>query len=102
VDSWIIASDSTYVVMGATGWAWNRWATGWKKNKKAPSLGEMELSEELALGKGLVPNADLWDRLLRGIMNVPGKVLFWWIDRKWNMAHSLAGRGAVRFFFDFF
>lgn len=104
VDTWIIASDSQYVVTGATDWAWKRRAVGWKKSKNAPEVGEMELSEEeLALGKGLVPNADLWDRLLRGIMNVRGQVLFWLIERERNQADSLASAGAVRIkFFSFF
>ncbi|PUU83201.1 ribonuclease H-like domain-containing protein [Tuber borchii] len=103
VDTWIIASDSQYVVMGATDWAWKRRAVGWKKSKNAPEVGEMELSEEeLALGKGLIPNADLWDRLLRGIMNVRGQVLFWLIEREWNQADSLASAGAVRIFFSSF
>lgn len=97
VDTWIIASDSQYVVTGATDWAWKRRARGWKKSKNAPEVGEIELSEEeLALGKGLIPNADLWDRLLRGIMNVRGQVLFWLIEREWNQADSLASAGAVR------
>lgn len=103
VDTWIIASDSQYVVTGATDWAWRRRAVGWKKSKNAPEVGEMELNEEeLALGKGLIPNADLWDRLLRGIMNVRGQVLFWLIERERNQADSLASAGAVRiktFFF---
>ncbi|PWW76605.1 hypothetical protein C7212DRAFT_363531 [Tuber magnatum] len=96
VDSWIIASDSTYIVMGATNWAWKRRANGWKgKGKNNSNMGEMEmeLSEDL-LGRGLVPNADLWDRLLRGIMNIRGQILFWQIRRVWNRAHGLARRGA--------
>ncbi|CUS10485.1 unnamed protein product [Tuber aestivum] len=94
-DNWIIASDSTYIVMGATYWAWKRRAIGWKKKKNTPSVGQMGSSENL-LGEGLVPNADLWDRLLRGIMNIRGQILFWLIRREWNRAHVLASRGAMK------
>lgn len=98
VDTWVIASDSTYIVMGATDLAWKRRAAGWKKGKKKPPnvVEKMESSDELALSEGLVLNADLWDRLLKGIMNVRGQVLFWQIESKWNLAHDLAYRGAVR------
>ncbi|CAZ86446.1 unnamed protein product [Tuber melanosporum] len=135
VDSWIIASDSSYVVIGATNWAWKWRAVGWKKNaskagrkkknaskagrrrkdaskvgwKKNASkagrkkentskVGGIGLSEGSMLGEGFVPNADLWNRLLRGIMDVQGGVLFWLIPRKWNRADGLAKRGAVRIF----
>ncbi|KAG0125432.1 hypothetical protein HOY82DRAFT_149776 [Tuber indicum] len=124
VGSWIIASDSSYVVIGATNWAWKWRAVGWNKNaskagrkkknaskagwkknaskavrkKNASKVGGIGLSEGSMLGEGLVPNADLWNRLLRGIMDVQGRVLFWLIPRKWNRADGLAKRGAVRIF----
>ncbi|KAG0633307.1 ribonuclease H-like domain-containing protein [Tuber brumale] len=94
VNSWIIASDSNYVVTGATDWAWKRRAVGWKRKKNASKVEGIELSEDWMLGKGLVPNADLWDRLLRGILDVQGQILLWLIPREWNRADGLAKRGA--------
>ncbi|TKW51190.1 Ribonuclease H [Colletotrichum tanaceti] len=77
----VIATDSTYVVNGATGWApaWIR--KGWQLSTGAP-----------------VKNRDLWEALLLDVEKLYDRgvhVRFWWIPRKFNHVADRAAKGAA-------
>ncbi|KAL2878560.1 hypothetical protein SGCOL_006030 [Colletotrichum sp. CLE4] len=78
----VIATDSTYVVNGATDWAraWVR--KGWRLS---------------STGKP-VKNRDLWEALLLNVERLHDKgvkVRFWWIPRKFNHEADRAAKGAA-------
>ncbi|PWY86072.1 ribonuclease H-like protein [Aspergillus heteromorphus CBS 117.55] len=80
-DSVVVATDSKYVVHGATDWI-QRWGSnGWRSVNGTP-----------------IKNQDLWQALLKevGRWDADGKgVCFWWIRREWNVkADCLAKRAA--------
>lgn len=70
----VIATDSEYVVAGATQWVRGWVRNGWVTNKNTA-----------------VKNRDLWELLLQRIQDVGLRVLFWRIPREWN---GLADHGA--------
>jgi ribonuclease HI len=79
----IIATDSEYVVKGATEWiqGWQR--KGWVTAKKEP-----------------VKNRDLWELLLKEVRNHAAKgleVLFWAIPREQNSEADEAAKKAAEF-----
>lgn len=65
-DELVIATDSEYVVMGATAWMRSWLRNGWRTNS------------------GPVKNWDLWELLLHKLQTLPLRVLFWRIPREWN------------------
>jgi len=70
----VIATDSEYVVSGATQWVQGWARNGWMTSKNTP-----------------VKNRDLWELLLQEIRTARLRVLFWRIPRQWNL---LADQGA--------
>ncbi|KXH41274.1 RNase H domain-containing protein [Colletotrichum nymphaeae SA-01] len=77
----VIATDSTYVVNGATDWA-----RAWVKKGWRLSTGEN------------VKNRDLWEALLLNVERLHDQsvsVRFWWIPRKFNHEADRAAKGAA-------
>jgi ribonuclease HI len=78
-----IATDSEYVVLGAT----ERWV-GWQLNGWRTRQGQP------------VANRDLWEALLREVQACEAHglhILLWWIPRSWNASADRAAReGALR------
>ena len=83
----VIATDSEYVVLGATQWVRGWLQNGWLTNKKTP-----------------VKNRDLWELLLQRIQelflqrmqDVRFRVLFWRIPREWNQLADQGAKAAVK------
>lgn len=77
----VIATDSEYVVEGATAWA-KKWArNGWETNRRAP-----------------VRNSDMWQMLLGEVERWQDEgmdVQFWRIPREWNAAADAAAKKAA-------
>jgi ribonuclease HI len=82
-DSVVIATDSRYVINGATEWIKGWRSRGWLTVQGRP-----------------VQNRDLWEELSRSVANVRRdnlRVLFWHIPRQWNTtADALARYGLTR------
>lgn len=80
-DTLVVATDSAYVVNGATGWV-----KGWQ-------------SREWVTGQGHpVKNRDLWEELLRSVERVNRnklRVLFWHIPRQWNSVADWLAKEAL-------
>lgn len=74
----VIATDSEYVVSGATAWIRGWLRTGWMTGKKTP-----------------VKNRDLWELLLQRIEDLPLRVLFWRIPRDWNRLADAGAKAAA-------
>ncbi|RFU26459.1 hypothetical protein B7463_g9894, partial [Scytalidium lignicola] len=79
----VIATDSEYVVSGATQWVWNWLRFGWQIVKNEP-----------------VKNRDLWELLLSEVyylhQDCGVQVVFWRIPRVWNaVADGKAKEGAA-------
>ncbi|PSR94444.1 ribonuclease H-like domain-containing protein [Coniella lustricola] len=83
LETMVIATDSTYVVDGAT-----RWVRGWLRNGWKTRAGQE------------VKNKDLWECLLGlledlhrvGTLHKPCKVQFWKIPREWNTTADAAAK----------
>ncbi|KAH8799784.1 ribonuclease H-like domain-containing protein [Xylogone sp. PMI_703] len=79
----VIATDSEYVVSGATQWAWNWWSNGWRTVDQEP-----------------VKNQDLWKLLLGQVLHLREKcgitVEFWKIPREWNMVADRKAKVGAR------
>ena len=77
----VIATDSEYVVEGATDWV-KRWVkNGWKTNRKAE-----------------VKNRDMWEHLLGEVERADErglKIEFWRIPRAWNEVADGAAKTAA-------
>lgn len=80
----VIATDSEYVVLGAT-----EWVTGWVKRGWRTSAGKE------------VKNRDLWEKLFRTMQKFKEchwrslRVLFWRIPREWNTVADRAAKEAA-------
>jgi ribonuclease HI len=78
----VIATDSYYVVAGATVWAKTWIENGWETASGEP-----------------VKNQDLWEELLREVKrykNANAQVQFWRIPREWNEVADAAAKRACR------
>ncbi|KAF6824647.1 RNase H domain protein [Colletotrichum plurivorum] len=78
----VIATDSTYVVNGATTWVRDWIRRGWR----------------LALTEAPVKNRDLWEGLMLDIEKLHDEgleVRFWRIPRRWNHDADRAAKGAA-------
>ncbi|KAF6812198.1 RNase H domain protein [Colletotrichum sojae] len=78
----VIATDSTYVVNGATMWVRDWIRRGWR----------------LALTEAPVKNRDLWEGLMLDIEKLHDEgleVRFWRIPRRWNHDADRAAKGAA-------
>jgi ribonuclease HI len=77
----VIATDSEYVVRGATAWLRSWAARGWRTSGGSPAQ-----------------NRDLWEQLSERMgMCVEGgcEVSFWWVPRAWNTEADQAAKAAA-------